>query len=768
LNKTALRILAVALAATLLLTILAGCSNEADMGFETPEFVFLPDIVDLPEGIPEIRDLAYSDGVLYFWANVLIDEENWEYIIKLYSINIDGTNFMELPNYEEVAPPFEDASGSFYISSLIMDDDHIWVVESGQFFRFDLPDDFDGDDMDRWEHYEDLGNVVNVRKLDKTGAEVLSIDISSLSAGREWFFINAFAVDAKGNIYIGSDSTIFILNNEGDQQFRLEVEDWIRQLIRLPNGIVGHFGWSNTEMSNILRTIDFSTRGWGESIPIPQDAWDVYPGSGDYSLLFRNNNNLYGIEAETGDPVKLLNWLDSNIAADQLENISILPDGRIICTNTRWSQTTHEQQFELFILTRFPYSELPERIVLTLAAVWLDWNLRPLVVQFNRTNPTYRIQVIDYSEFNTDDDWSAGLTRLSTDLIAGKVPDMLDLSGLPTFKQFVARGLIEDLYTFIDSDPEISRSDLMESVFRAAEMDGGLYRLFPSFSINTLVGHPSVVGPGMGWTMDEFMAVLNANPQADMPMGQWLTKSSFLQNAIQLNMDEYVDWAAGESHFDTSAFIQLLEFANRFPADFDYGNDFGMDYIEEHELIAQGRQIMANVNLNNFETIQIYRAMFGGDVVFKGFPTASGSGNSLSIWSGLSMTTRSSHPEGVWEFMRSIISTNWQRENVNTWNFPTNRIIFDERAREAMEEQEIDHTWGWGRDFEVEIAPVTQAEVDLVHLIIDTAFGIASYDEALMNIINENTEDFFNGRTSAQDTARIIQSRVSRLISEQS
>jgi len=53
-------------------------------------------------------------------------------------------------------------------------------------------------------------------------------------------------------------------------------------------------------------------------------------------------------------------------------------------------------------------------------------------------------------------------------------------------------------------------------------------------------------------------------------------------------------------------------------------------------------------------------------------------------------------------------------------------------------------------------------------MIIDTAFGIASYDEALMNIINENAEDFFNGRTSAQDTARIIQSRVSRLISEQS
>ena len=767
-KKTTKRLLAAILTATLLLIILAGCANNNENDFETPEFVFLPDIIDLPEGIPEIRNLVYSDGVLYFWANVALDEEGYNYTVKLYSINIDGTNFMELPNYKEAEPPLEDAFGSFWISSLLIDDGYLWVVETGNFGHFDLPDDFDGDENEMWLHYQDLGTIVNVRKLDKTGAEVLFIDITSLSAGSDWFFVNAFSIDGDGNIYIGSDSTIFVLNNEGVRQFQLDVDDWVRQLVRMPNGSVGHVGWSNADMRNIVRTINASTRGWGETIPLPDRVWDIYPGSGDYLLLYRDLNNLYGIEIETGEPVRLLNWLDSNIAADMLDNISILPDGRIICTNVRWSQITYEQQFELFILSRVPYSELPERTILTLAAVMLDWNLRPLIVQFNRTNPTYRIHVIDYSEFNTDDDWSVGLTRLSTDLIAGRIPDMLDVSGLTTFKQFVARGLIEDLYAFIDSDPELNRSSLMESVFRAAEMDSGLYRLFPSFSINTLVGHPSVVGPDMGWTMDEFMAVLNANPQADMPMGQWLTKSSFLQNAISLNMDEYVDWAAGEAHFDTPAFIQLLEFANRFPIDFSHmDGDMGF-YVEEYELIAQGRQIMADVNLNNFDTIQRYRAMFGGEIVFKGFPTASGNGNSLSVWSGLSITTRSPNQEGAWEFVRSIITTDWQRENVSTWNFPTNRIIFDERAREAMEEQEGSHIWMWSPDVEVEMKPVTQAEVDLVLMIIDTAFGIASYDENLMNIIRENSEDFFNGRTSAQDAARIIQSRVSRLISEQS
>jgi len=436
-----------------------------------------------------------------------------------------------------------------------------------------------------------------------------------------------------------------------------------------------------------------------------------------------------------------------------------------MCTNQRWDRHTGEANFELIILTQIPYADLPERTVLTLATIWLDWNLRSHIVQFNMTNPTYRIHVLDYSEFSTEEDWQGGITRLSTEIISGKIPDILDVSSLP-FKQYVARGLLEDLYPFIDADPVLSRGDFLEAVFRAAEMDGGLYRIFPSFSVNTLVGHPSVLGPNMGWNMDEFMAVLNANPQADMPMGQWLTKSSFLQTAIMLGMDEYVDWATGEVHFDTGSFAQLLEFANRFPADFDYMDDMGF-YVEEHELIATGRQIMASAWVGDFQYTQMYRAMFGGDIVFKGFPTESRNGNSLSVNAGLAMTSRASDKDGAWEFLRSILTKEWQRENIS-WQFPTNKAAFNEQMEEAMKESEHTYSIGWGRGEMLEVKPLTQQDADQILALIDSAAGISSQDEALMNIINEGAEDFFNGRGTAQDAARIIQNRASIYISEQS
>jgi len=420
--------------------------------------------------------------------------------------------------------------------------------------------------------------------------------------------------------------------------------------------------------------------------------------------------------------------------------------------------------FELYILTKTPYSELPERIPLTLATIWMDWNVRNQIVQFNRTNTEFRIHIIDYSEFNTEDDWNAGLTRLSTDIIAGNVPDIIDVSQLP-FKQYVARDLLVDLYPLIDADPEFSRSDLMEAVFRAAEMDGGLYRIFPTFNINTLVGNPSVVGPEMGWTMEEFDTVLRNNPQADRPLGAWLTKDQFLSSAVMLNMDAYVDWAKGTVSFDSGDFAMLLETSNRFPTEIEYEDEFG-NYIEEYEVIAQGRQIMAQMWLSDFQSLQMYRAMFGGDLAFKGFPTENRNGHSLGINTSLAITSRAVNKEGAWSFLRTLLDAKWQIDTFY-WQFPTNKAAFEEKVKEAME-QDQNMSWGWGRDFTVEIQPMTQADVDIVMQLIENSFGIASYDEALMNIINEGAADFFSGRSSAQDAARIIQSRAAIYVSEQS
>jgi hypothetical protein len=174
---------------------------------------------------------------------------------------------------------------------------------------------------------------------------------------------------------------------------------------------------------------------------------------------------------------------------------------------------------------------------------------------------------------------------------------------------------------------------------------------------------------------------------------------------------------------------------------------------------------MATMFLGDFTSIQMYQAMFGGEIVFKGFPTESGNGNSLNINSGLSITTRASDRDGAWEFIRGTLMTGWQNENVS-WQFPTNKASFDRVIQEAKTRD--GGSIGWGRGMMIDLTPISQAEIDHVMDLINSIQGVSSYDEALMNIVNEGASDFFSGRSSAQDAARIIQNRASIYVAEQS
>jgi len=767
------------MAAIMLVLALAGCGrSDADDGLaETPEFVFVPEYVTLPDGITSMDNLAYSNGRLYF-SSWVFDEEAGTSANSLFAVNIDGTNFTELPNYTPPEPP-EGAMGGVGINAIRVDDGgNIWVAESGSFWGLDVPEDFDGEEWEMWEFHYEIGSVMMLRKLDNTGSELLSTDVSDLTNDPH-FFLRTFNIDGHGNIYVATDGAIYVLDNTGRSLFRLEVDSWIEQLVRLPDGSIAFSEW--VESGRRLRTIDFASRGFGENIEIPFNARTVFTGDGVHSVIFDDGIGLSGVEADTGESVRLLSWIGSDIHGDGLENIVILPDGRVLVTNRSWNRTTGESRFEIIILTRVPYDSLPPRTIITMATVGLDWQLRGAIIQFNRTNPTYRIEVTDFMEFATADDWQAGFTRLTTELIAGRVPDILNLSRDLPFNQYVARGLLVDLYQFIDADPVLNRGDFIESVFSVTEVNGGLYKVFPNFAVSTLVGNPAVLGPNMGWNMNEFRQVLQNNPQADMPLGMGFTRESFLMQFVMMTINEHVDWAAGTTHFDSDEFVQLLEFAYTFPDEFDW--DFEMDtrrdmMMEMDDLIGEGRQIMQTTWVNDFQRIQMDRATFGGDIVFKGFPTASRSGHVLETGTGLAITSRASDPDGAWAFVRTILTEEWQRENVQ-WNFPTNRAVFDERVEDAMtiEHYYIDEdgnkveisVWGmgWGT-MSINIYASTQQDIDQIMELIDSVSGTFNHDQDLMDIITEGAADFFSGRRTAQDAARVIQSRASIFIAERS
>ena len=71
----------------------------------------------------------------------------------------------------------------------------------------------------------------------------------------------------------------------------------------------------------------------------------------------------------------------------------------------------------------------------------------------------------DYSEYNTDDDYNAGIQKLNTEMLSGKLPDMIDINtySMPV-EQYAAKGFLTDLYELIDADPELRRESFVQPV----------------------------------------------------------------------------------------------------------------------------------------------------------------------------------------------------------------------------------------------------------------------------------------------------------------
>jgi ABC-type glycerol-3-phosphate transport system substrate-binding protein len=563
---------------------------------------------------------------------------------------------------------------------------------------------------------------------------------------------------------------------------KLNYEDgYLNSLIHLADGRIAAMVYQNgaegENGKNAVTVIDPAAKSWGDSMPAPFNAYNFYPGGGDYDYYYNNDTNFFGAKLSSGESEKLFNWINCDIDSNNISTVVPLSDGRVLCVLNSWNNTEGTSTSELAVLTKTEASLVQQKTILTFACMYVDYNLRSRIIDFNKNNGQYRIEVSDYSEYNTEDDYNAGITKLSTEIIAGKVPDILSTSQLPV-RQYAAKGLLEDLWPFIESDPELGRDKVVEPVFKALEQDGKLYQVTPSFSVFTAAGAPALVGDTPGWTLDELYEALGELPDGAQVFNQYSVQNDILQQCCAMAMDGFVNWDTGECSFDSPEFAQILEFAASFPAEFDWENyDREGDYESEYSRIQNGKQLLSIVYGSDFQTFQMYKALFGGSVTFVGFPTASRNGSAFMINTGLAMSSQCADKDGAWQFIRSVLTTDYQTNNI--WEFPSNKEAFDAKLKEAMtpeyytdpvtgeQVEQSKGSWGWDRDLMVEMYALTQEEADQILDLIDSTNRVYAYDQEIFDIISDDTAAFFAGQKSADETAKLIQNRVSLYVNEQ-
>ncbi|MEG1633152.1 MAG: extracellular solute-binding protein [Oscillospiraceae bacterium] len=692
-----------------------------------------------------------------------------DYTPVIYKISRDGASSEKLEAYAPAAMP-EGIIGNTNINAICADaEGNLWVMEEAYSYHYDLPEGFSGSEADKQQYFKDDGSKYFLRKLDASGKELVSIDLAALAAGAEYFHTMGLECDAAGNVYFSDGNTkIYVYDKDGAAAFNIDLKSYVNGIYRLSDGAVAAMVYE--EQGIAVKPIDAKTKAFGTSIPLDYpDA--VYSGSGDSYFMYTKGDGLFGYDKATGSATKILSWLDCDILSGDIRALATNDDGSLLAVMGS-GQGSGSAATELALISQRDASELANKTVLTLAVMNTDYVLSKQIQKFNRSSEKYRIQVRDYSEFNTKDNYDIGRQKLNTEIIAGNVPDIISVAELP-LQQYAAKGLLTDLYQFIDSDKELSRDSFMPSVLKSLEIDGALYQAASGFAIFTLVGKTDMVGEDMGWTLEEMMELYNKQPKGTELMQQGATQQDILKYLSVMNMQKFVNWESGECSFDSDEFKNILNFCKLFDATFEYDQ---AKYESEGSRIRSGKQMLSLMTAYNFTDFQMYEAMFEGDVTFKGFPVESGSGSMAMAGSGLAISSTCKDKEGAWSFVRTLLSEEYQSGG-DVWNFPTNKAAFDSKLAEAMKvEYTTDENgnqvevskggMGWD-DMMIELYAVKQEQADKIMALINAVDGGFSFDESITTIIQDEATGFFAGDKSETDTAKNIQSRISLYVNEQ-
>ena len=454
--------------------------------------------------------------------------------------------------------------------------------------------------------------------------------------------------------------------------------------------------------------------------------------------------------------------------------------------------------------------EPDENILIYAALNPVSKELAHSVELFNRDHPDTQIEIHDYSD-------EGGLKRLQTELVLGKVPDIMEMHyfgkagprvaadnnsyrvvpgsyadaadehWMP-YRVMAQKGYLEDLWPYIESDPDFGREGVLEAPIKAAEIDGGLYILFQRVTIFTLTGRESVVGDRYSWTMEDVMEVLNEMPEGSTILRYNMTKRDAFFNLLRFSLDRFVDWEAGECHFDSQGFLDLVQFLENMPDEVDYEDPVEAEE-EVRRRIRNGRQMLEGMMIDWQKEIGVADAIWQERAAFPGYPTADGSSGSFFYPTGrvLAMSAACRYKDAAWEYIRGLLESRVSKNQplttfldipINLHDYElllwgelqqTNRLLAEVGSVEKFLKDEIiamRRHFNYGPELHL-MRPLTEEESQRHRDLVNHTTLLYWPDDELSNIVWDSLGPYFAGDWTLDHTIDIIQSRATLYVNEQ-
>lgn len=705
--------------------VLIGCGREEAADYLESGYIYVPEFYSMDKDINAIT--VCSNSIYYSTSTE-----------EFYRWNPDDGSELE----QLMIPQFDEAVDS-------------WVLQpdrQGGFYVI----------------YSGAGKTYLTR-YDMEGTELLREEITNLVEG---YAIEDTAVDEEGHLFIRGGWEVFVFDTNGAHHMTVVASE-PEMINRLTGSEKGEVYCYTSNLSSggqpieMIRNISFEEG-------LSAEAFEHYRGGngfaayGDTGFLSTYEGHLYLYDGETQIQETLLEWMNCSVETNLVRQFGALEDGRIVV----FLKEDSEEAGELAILTKTERSQAPQKEVITVGVFTASQNLRQAAARFNRQNDQYRVEVKEYYDSvldvaSGDEGREEARRKLHLDMISDNCPDILNLE-YDDLETYIAKGLLEDLTPYL---AESGRMDIFPAVLEAYTFDGRLVSLPNRIQIRTIVGRTADAGEKTGWTLEEMLDFIDSHEGEDVFA---VNQQKMLEYCLMLNLSRFVDWEQHTCDFLSEDFYRLLEYSSRYSK---YSDNTYASVLN----VKNRKALLYEVQINQAEDIMLLEQMLKDkEIVFTGFPIGDGkSGNLLEAMEGsYSLFSQSDHKDAAWLFLEQLLTDyNTTSITMATRNsgFPVERVTCERYFAAAMEDPYLTNEAGRRSSFSLVdgnmrinyYIPLPE-EVEPIRELIDTARTDRNNGVQILSMIQEEAAAYFNGNKSAEETAEVIQSRVSVYLKEQS
>ncbi len=459
-----------------------------------------------------------------------------------------------------------------------------------------------------------------------------------------------------------------------------------------------------------------------------------------------------------GDICVGYNLSESGILADKVYGMSAKKDGLYIYARYNGDEIVYD--------TKLMKGVKSEKKKVRYAVAYKNPIMQEFITVYNINNPVYEIVLDTGRPDQTKDEFEQ---EIILQTVAHEGPELID-DLLVDPLQPCRNGTYAILDDLVE---ENENNDIIKPILESGKIDGHQYGIPWQSTLFYCAAPRDLVGDRKCWNLSECMDLYRDSDYSlfGINVNSMMTPQKIIMYLGLYDTDnkELIDWEEGKSNLESEKFIELLKFAKEYGSDEAYFN-VQNDEAEYSRVCQAGCDYCDELSWVNFDYYQgLYRA---GDRKWIGFPGEKNS--SAYVYTACAYVNEGSeNKEGAKEFLAYLISEEGQAlyaqialKHAEYTALSVSMSVVDEFIKNYNIEVARTEKIFKDRHNSIALEPLTDEMIYEYKSQLLNARYIRKDIGPIEEIVEEELNAFLEEQKSAEETAKVIDSRVQLYLDE--